>query len=339
MAERIAMIIGAALACALLVGPLAHGPTEAVGLLVYVAALPIMIVTLGWGALDGLAATVLASLAIAALGGLAYGFFAAVSLALPALALSAFSQAPSRITWGPKSAAPSPAPQGKVSLGAMGVLAAAIGAGLTLISVLAIVAEQGGIAKAIEATTAMAETAMRAAMDSAGATYEPAALHDFVVWLVSELPLTCAASITVMLLLNLYLAARAVSFSGRLRRPWVDIPTGFALPFWLAPVFVVALIAAVLLPENVDQPTWIIVGALFCLYLFQGLATLHALTRGLNFRPFALFALYLALAIASVNVFELRINLIATLIALIGLLESLLGIRARAAKSPPKPKT
>ena len=91
------MIIGAALACALLVGPLAHGPTEAVGLLVYLAALPIMIVTLGWGALDGLAATILASLGIAALGGLAYGFFAAMSLALPALALSAFSQAPSRI--------------------------------------------------------------------------------------------------------------------------------------------------------------------------------------------------------------------------------------------------
>jgi len=323
MAERAAIIIGAALACALLASALAHGQTLA-GVLVYLAAMPIMIVTLGWGALDGFIACALATLVIALLLGPAFGAVAGATLALPAFALSAFSQAPGMLFW---RRAPETGPRPAISLGALGLLAATIGAGLTLTSVVSLVLQQGGVQKAIDTATVMAESLVQEAYDSAGQTYEAGALHELVVRMVGDLPVTFAALITGMLLVNLYFAARAVGFSGRLRRPWIDIPSGFVLPIWLLPIFVVALVAAIFLPENVDQPTWIVVGALFSLYLFQGLATLHALTRGIAIRPFALFALYAALAI--------RADWIGPLIALIGLLESAISIRARAARSRP----
>jgi hypothetical protein len=319
MAERIATILGAAIACALLAAAIAHGQAFG-GLLVYLAALPIMIVTLGWGALDGLVTGVLAIAVVSGLLGLAYGLAAATSLALPAYVLGAVARAPNLMPWLKRDASPR-----RASLGFLGVLAAAIGGGLTLASLIAFVFTEGGVHQALDGATIIVETIVKSAFEQAGAAYDAVATHEEIAQLVTELPLTIAAMITATLLLNLYLASRAVSFSGRLTRPWVDVPSGFALPRWLALVFLVALVVAIKLPENVDQPVWIAVGALFVLYLFQGLATLHALTRGLPVRPLALMALYAALM--------LRPDWIGLLIALVGLAESALLVRKRAALS------
>ena len=328
LAERLGIIVGAALACALLAAVTLRGLTPALAL-VPLAALPILIVTLGWSIGDGLAATTLATLVTSLLLGMTMGPLAAYSLALPALALGAVSRAPATIfhrvptTGGPSAPGPSP--------GQLGMAAAAIVSIVALTTVALISFAQGGVKGAQAFMAGKVSTLLSLLPEGAVSIGDQAEMRAGIDGLVHDLPLSCAAFGTAFLLINLYLAARAVAFSGRLRRPWVDLPTGFRLPMWTIPVFAVALIAAILLPDGFDAPPWVIVGAMSCLYLFQGLATLHALTRGLLVRPFALIGLYFALLIQP--------TWIAPIVALLGLIESAVSVRTRFKTTPlPPPK-
>jgi len=326
LAERLGIIVGAALACALLASVTLRGLTPALAL-VPLAALPILIVTLGWSVGDGLAATTLATLVTSLLLGMTMGPLAAYSLALPALALGAFTRASAplfrRATPGAPSSAQGPSP------GQLGMAAAAIVSAVALTSVALIFVSQGGV-KGAQAYMAAKIAALLSLLPEGAITIsDQAQLRAGVDGLVHDLPLSCAAFGTAFLLINLYLAARAVAFSGRLRRPWVDLPTGFKLPVWTIAIFAVALVAAIFLPDGFDAPPWVIVGAMSCLYLFQGLAALHALTRGLLVRPVALFGLYFALLIQP--------TWIAPIVALLGLIESAVSVRSRFKATPPPP--
>jgi len=322
LAERLGIIVGAALACALLAAVMAHGPTPAFAL-IPLSALPILIVTLGWSVSDGLAATALATLVTSALLGMPNGPLAAFSLAVPALALGAVWRAPLPLfRRGASSASASLWP----SPGQLGMAAAAIVSAMVLTTVAGIFLSQGGVKPAQDFAAAKVSAILSLLPDGAVIVTDAMPLREIAAVVVHELPWLCAALGTAFLLFNLYLAARAVAFSGRLNRPWVDVPTGFRLPIWTIPIFVVAAGAADLLPDGIDAPAWVVVGAMACLYLFQGLATFHALTRGALIRPFALVGLYCALVLEPIWV--------PGIVALVGLIESAVSARTRF-KIPP----
>ncbi len=105
-------------------------------------------------------------------------------------------------------------------------------------------------------------------------------------------PAAIAGSTLLMFCVNLYAAARSAALSHRLRRPWPDLPSAFVLPPPLAALALASLALAFALPAPADQFAWIVAGALGAAFVLQGLAVLHALSRGLPMRPWLLSALY-----------------------------------------------
>ena len=293
-------------------------------LLAYLAPLPLMIATLGWGYLPGLAGVFVSG----AVMGAAFADFAVVYLlivAAPAWLLSAFAMAPAFYARRADTPRPSPGP-GAIALTAAGLFIALGAAQLTLMQF-----SSGGYAGAV---SALAEQ-IRAALDESGAMRAlPTDMNeeDVAEALVQIAPVALAVGGTLMQLVNLYLAARSVQLSGRLGRAWRDIPTGFRLPRGLSLPTLAALAAALFAPSPYDGYGLIAICAFGALYALSALAALHALSRFSPARPFLLGALYFACAAAS--------QWVLPALALLGLAESFADLRGRAARSlKPRPKT
>lgn len=139
--------------------------------------------------------------------------------------------------------------------------------------------------------------------------------------------LPAAASMSWMssLVFNLWLGGRVTLASSQLARPWPDLA---ALEYPRGTGFV---FAAALLATSLEGYPGIIAssfaGGLFLAYVLLGLAIIHYTTRGQPWRPFALWACYAALLFANFW--------FATLIALIGLADGALHLRARFASQSP----
>jgi hypothetical protein len=127
-----------------------------------------------------------------------------------------------------------------------------------------------------------------------------------------------AATMTMTLLLSLWLAGLIVRASGRLARPWprldqTRLPSGTVALFALALVLTqmdgyVGLAGSVL-------TTLLIIG-----FALQGFSTIHALSRGLTFRGPLLLAIWLS---------AMLIGLPILLIAGFGLLDNFFDLRRR----------
>jgi hypothetical protein len=135
-----------------------------------------------------------------------------------------------------------------------------------------------------------------------------------------------AASQTLLLAVNLWLAARIVDISARLGRPWPSLPENLILPRAVAPAFVLA--ASVSFYGGL---TGALAGAFAAAaglaLLLQGLATLHAFTRDSKYRGFLLSALW-----AATTVFVLIAPPFLMAFTLFGLIESVFSLRARKAR-------
>ena len=141
-------------------------------------------------------------------------------------------------------------------------------------------------------------------------------------------PLATATLGFLTLCANLYAAARSTALSHRLPRPWPDLPTEFVLPRPLAVVAVVAVGVAIALPEPIDQFAWVVRRRRSAPPIaLQGLAVLHALSRGLPLRPLLIVALYFCCGV--------RAGWTLPLIALVGLVDSAVNLlRARRGGAP-----
>ena len=144
---------------------------------------------------------------------------------------------------------------------------------------------------------------------------------------LSVLPAASAISWMGSLLFNLWLAGRVTHASGQLGRPWPDLaalpyPTGTPLVFGL-------MLLASMVAGYPGLAASAFSGGLFLAYLLLGLAILHYTTRGQPWRPFALWLLYGTLLV--VNIW------IAIVIAMLGLAETVLHLRARSAAAPRPP--
>lgn len=313
MTLRTALVgIVAGLAAALLFASTLSGSAIAI-ILFYVAALPIMIVGLGWRHLAAIVAAVAGALALGI--GLVpiYGAVFAVSVALPAWILCYF------ILLGRTD------PGGQVvewyPIGRVVAIAAAIAAALGMTAALAMGPDHATFSGTLHA---MVEEVLRYQFGTPEG--QPLRIPDVedasaVVRVVTAVvPPAMAVLWTLVTLLNLWLAGRVVATSGLLVRPWPPVPL-LRLPTWSAAALAAGLLAS-FGPGMVGLAGELVVAAFLCAFMIQGFAVIHTLTRGSGARAFVLGGLYVLCFVMSWPLL---------LVALFGLADQFLDLRGRTA--------
>jgi hypothetical protein len=306
------LLIGTAagLASALLFVSIAAGSPLAL-VLCLLSPLPIMIAGLGWAHRNGLVAAVTASLVIAIGLGPLLGLAFALSTALPAwglsyLALLGRREGSAVAEW--------------FSPGQLVAVTSLAGAAVAIIGVLLVSASydayQAMMRQAIEsllrAVTGTPEGSPLAIPD----VEDPAAL---VAAMAAILPLASAVGWVLSSLFNLWLAGRIVRTSGRLVRPWPDVPS-LRLPRWAGLAAIIAF-AIAWLPGLLGLFGRMSAAAMLSGFTVLGYAGLHDLTRGAAARPALLGALY---------VLSLVLNWVAvTAVTVFGVLDHFFDIRGR----------
>jgi hypothetical protein len=149
---------------------------------------------------------------------------------------------------------------------------------------------------------------------------------------VAALPPAAAVLLTILGTFNLWLAARIVKVSGRLRRPWPDL-SAMTLPA-ITPGVLAAAIAGSFLPDLAGLLAGVLAASLFMAYAIMGFAVLHAITRNMGGgRVFALVGAYFAVVVFGWPILAM---------SLLGLAENAFNIRARFASpaaGPPATRT
>ena len=318
MLHRFVVAVGAGCAAALLFAVSAQSSVLAMAL-AYLAPLPIMIATLGWGLDAGAIAGVISVAALALLSEPLSALLFAASVAGPAWALAAFSITPiARYFRGRRPDAPV-----HPSVGAVVTLAAVFGiigsAGVLTTIIVVYGGYREGAREIASAVAALAADAFDGAPDKLSA-------RDFADALVRFGPPAIAASTLMMLCVNLYAAARSTQLSHNLPRPWPDLPKSLALPWPLGVAFLACLALAYVLPSPAAQYFSTGAGGLGGALVLQGLAVAHALSRGLKMRPLMLVALYACCV--------LRAKYTLPVLAALGLIDGFLRLRSRAALIP-----
>jgi hypothetical protein len=306
--------ISAGAATALLFASVASGSPLSV-LLFYLAPLPILIAGLGWSHWAALVAAVFASASLAAVFSPYFFLAFLIGVGLPAwwlgyLALLArpVESAPGGLEWYPP--------------GHLVVWAAILGACVVAAGILHFGTDEESFRATLRG---FLERVFTDGSGSAANTplelpksADASRLMDF---LVAVLPPTAAVVTTVTNLLNLWLAGRIVRISGRLRRPPSDIAT-MRFPFY-APALIGAGVAASFLPGLIGSLGGVLTAAMLMAYAILGFAVIHAVTRGMNSRPFALGGIY-----AAVIVFGWPM----LLMSMLGLADTAFDLRGRVAR-------
>ncbi|WP_375461332.1 DUF2232 domain-containing protein [uncultured Enterovirga sp.] len=324
MIVYVALGLGAGLAAALLFAAAGTGSVSAV-LLMYLAPLPILIVALGWHHLLGLLALsaggIATSLLLRPSAGLAFALGPALSAWLLAwLALlrrpeTSGQAGPSASDWYP-----------------VGHLLFCVGIGGALIGLASLAAATGWdyerYREVLEQTAgALLRREMR--LDRSAPLPQPFGYPgaDFVRLIVGIAPALLAGMLALILALNLWLAGRAVAISGRLQRPWPDVPSA------RMPMTALAGIAAAVVVAQLESFPGVagtaLAGGLLMAFALQGLALLHWVTRG---RP----ARGLVLSLAYVLTLVLGYIFLPAF-AVIGMVDTAFPLRRFLGGQPPPP--
>lgn len=322
--HRYAVAIGAGAASALLFAVSATTNPLAMAL-AYLAPLPIMIATLGWGLDAGAIAAGVSAAALAVIADATTALAFAASVAIPGWLLAAFAVTPLP-DW-LRERFPNAAE--RVSVGGIVTTAAVIAmiGALAALTTL-IVVYHGYDAAATKVIKALTDAIAAEAADL-GENTLPAKL--FAEALVHWGPMAIAASTLLMLCVNLYAAARSTQLSQSLGRPWPDLPSSLHLPRPLGVLLILCAAGTAFLPLPASQFASIGVGGLGGAFILQGLAVAHALSRGLKLRPVMLIALYLCCIFRAIYILPA--------LAALGVIDAFVRLRARAALLPaPNPK-
>jgi hypothetical protein len=295
MMQIVLVGLGAGAAAALLFASVVSGSIAAIALF-YLAPLPILIAALGWSHLAGLIAAASATAVIGLVSGV---FFIAVPVIafgawwlgyLALLARPATNGGGTDLEWYP--------------VGRLVLWAAVIG---TLV-VAAAVPNFGTDQQSLQA--ALRKTYERILRD-----------QSLIDLLVVAVPPAAAVFSTITNVLNLWLAARVVKISGRLKRPWPDVPA-LALPVSATGLLAAAILAS-FLPDLIGVLAGAFAAALLMAFAILGFAVLHAITRGTNARGLVLFGAYVASLVLGWPVLAMSI---------LGLAEVIFNIRLRVAR-------
>lgn len=303
MMQVVLVGVGAGAAAALLFASVISGSIAA-KFLFYLAPLPILIAALGWSHIAGLIAAAVATAVVTILAGT---FF----IAAPVIAFGAW--------WlGYSALLARPAANGGGALewyppGRLVLWAAVIGTLTAAAAVLSLGTDQ----QSVQAT-------LRRLYEHMLRDQSPVD-----VWVVAHPPAT-ALFCTVSNLFNLWLAARIVKISGRLKRPWPDL-AALTLPPSSSGLLAAAL-AGSFLPDLFGMLSSAFAASLLMAFSTLGFAVLHAITRGMGSRPFVLAAVYAAVLVLGLPVLAM---------AILGLAEAAFHIRNRVARKrgPPSLRT
>jgi hypothetical protein len=317
--QRFAVPVGAGAVSALLFALIGKGTPLALAL-AYLAPLPLMIAAFGWGPIGGLFAGVVSASALFAIFGLQGVLVFLLVVALPAWLLPSFAILP---RYAPPWRRGDPNAPARTPVGAVVTAAAALGAIAGLTGLATMILGYSGYDAGLQQLIAELTPAIEQALQDVVTLPDGVSARDIAEEVAKLAPLATATIGFLTLCLNLYLAARSTALSHRLPRPWPDLPTEFVLPRPLAAVAVIAIGAAIALPEPTDQFAWVLAGPLFAAYVLQGFAALHALSRGLPLRPLLITALYFCCGV--------RATWTLPAIALVGLVDAALDLRGRAA--------
>lgn len=320
MMQIVLIGLGAGAASALLFASIASGSPLSFALANF-AQLPIMLAAIGWTHLAGLVAALIASigLAVATTGSVAVAFLLGIGLPawwigyLALLARPATGSDPADVEWYP--------------VGRIVVWTAIAAALVVLITMLRYGFDasqvQAGLRRELERALRFLSGTPANSPLQLPSVKDPERLLDILVLIVPPMK---AFALTATSLLNLWLAALSVRVSGRLKRPWPHIAQ-MTFPPFAATVLAIA-VAGTFLPDLIGLASGVFTASLLLAYALLGFAVLHAITLGLNGRGFMLTGLYFI-----VGLFGWPI----VLMSLVGLLETIVALRARAAarRKPP----
>jgi hypothetical protein len=289
--------------------------------LVFLAPLPILTAAIGWSHWAGLFAAAIAALASGAVFEPSTVLDVLFGVGLPAwwlgyLTLLARPAGPTgELEWYPP--------------GRLVLWCAAVCALVTMVDLIQLAQGEASIADALRTSF---EKLLRAQMHipadkplSMPGIDDPNRLIDVLVVLF---PVMAAALATLVELINLGLAARIASVSGRLRRPWPDLAT-MRLPA-ATPAALAAALAGSFIPGVAGTAATVTAGCLLVAYAALGFAVLHGITRHLQSRLVVLSGVYALVALLWWPLL---------LMTLLGLIDTAFDLRARvaAARGPPAP--
>ena len=277
----ILIAVAAGLASALMFASIVSGALISI-VLFYLAPLPLMVAALGWGSATALIGGIVAALGLGGIFGFPYIAAFALTIALPAWWLGYLTLLARPVSNDPQLANLAPAldwyPTGRI------LVWTAAFATLTTISALLTL---GTDAETI--TSALRRGLLRIIGGRGTAT--PAGESERVVdALVAVAPGVATIIAMITLTLNLWLAAKITTTSGRLMRPWPDLRTT-TLPKTVLGALLVAVVLCFTggLLAMIAQ---IVSAALLMAYAFTGFAVLHTVTQAFSGRAFVLGAAY-----------------------------------------------
>jgi len=336
-----AVAAGAGIAAAVLFS-LAGQATWFAMALAYLSPLPIMIAMLGFGGFAGAASTAVATLTVFALtlvrqphapwtrgldeAGLTSLIFA-LSLGLPALWLSflaALSRTKGSTAWTITSAAGRSFLRDYCPLERILTSAVAIAATLAVAIAIYFSFRHGPLSALVDRAATEVTPLLERVLGDNPRLPSGIDLHAVARIIVLAAAPAMAGSSLVMMMLNLWLAGRVVQVSGRLPRPWPDIPHDLRLPRIYALVFGGAA-AAAFVGGLTGLISAIVASALGVGFALQGLAVIHDLSRGAKYRTQMLFTIYAGLF--------LLMPWPLIIFTLIGLIEAAFSLRDRKTKT------
>jgi hypothetical protein len=321
MAQLVLIGLGAGAATALLFASIVSGAPIAV-LLLYLAPLPVLIAALGFSHWAALIAVVTATLGLAAaFDGYRFVVFL-VAIGLPAWWLGYLALL-ARPAAGPATGVLEWYPVGNLVLW-VALIAALLVIGATLLIGTDEASFRGAMRQGLEQMLKL-EDPMPGAPTLP--LREPNRLIDF---LVVALPPTAAVVTTIVSLVNLWLAARIVAVSGRLRRPMPELS---ALRFpRAAPALLAIAIGASFLPGMIGIAGGVLGAATLVAFAVLGLAVMHATTRAVKGRMLMLSATYAAVIVFGWPILAL---------SLVGLADTAFDFRNRLSRrrGPPATRT
>ena len=314
--------IGAGAAAALLFASVTSGVWLSIPLF-YLAPLPIMIAGLGWGHWAAVTAATTGALALAAVFGPIFFFTFLAGAGIPAAWLCYLAMLARPVGNG---GAPALEwyPPGRL------VIWAAI---LAALVVVAAIPNFGTDADSFRAGLRNALThLLRVETDTpADATLTLPGVTNanrLVDFLVAAIPPAAAVLATITNVLNLWLAARIVKFSGLLKRPWPPL-AAISFPRLLTAALTLAVIVS-FLGGLIGIIAGVLSASLLMAYGVLGFSVLHAITQGMDARLFVLGGVYAAVLVFGWPVLAL---------CALGLIEAAVDLRARIARKrgPPAP--
>jgi predicted membrane protein DUF2232 len=311
--------IGAGAAAALLFASVTSGSLLSVPLYC-LAPLPIMIAGLGWSHWAAMTAALVGALGLGAVFGTVFLLAFSAGVGFPAWWLGYLAMLARPV------AASNGSSQGAVSFewyppGRLVVWAAVLG-------VLVVIVAIPNFGTDADSFRAGLRDALNAIMRVNNGTPARAGSNTerLLEILVNAIPPAAAVLATVTNLLNLWLAARVVKFSGRLARPWPQL-LSMSFPPLVAVALAVAIVLS-LLDGMLGIVGGVVAASLLLVYGVLGFAVLHAITQGMGARP-------LVLSITYAGVILLGWPMLA--LCLLGLVDTAIGLRGRlsARRGPP----